>query len=238
MKFSLDIEAVNFYIPVDYKESLSESFLNEYISDYKIFNMSTIEKRRLSTATKSILSLEFDYNLPIVFSTYKGEINRSLNLLEVLSKEHVTSPTSFSLSVLNASAASVSIFHKNHYDITAISSNPALENGLLQAYINLKSSNQHDKYLVLSYFEGENKEYLKDIPIIYVLGLIVKLGDSVEIESIPTDSNIHKDDHNITEINENILLSECSDIMFLKNFSNKSNYEFSSSTEKWRWTFK
>ena len=103
-----------------------------------------IERRRLSEASKITLGLLGDSPLimPIVFSSQKGEINRCFGMLNDLALHHFTSPTAFSLSVLNATPALLAIAQKNHSEILAISAVDCFEYGLMNAYALLCESAQ------------------------------------------------------------------------------------------------
>ena len=103
-----------------------------------------LERRRLSDASKITLGLlgKSPLTMPIVFSSQKGEINRCFGMLQDLAIHHFTSPTAFSLSVLNATPALLAIAHKNHSEILAISAVDCLEYGLINAYALLCESAQ------------------------------------------------------------------------------------------------
>ena len=126
-----------------------------------------IERRRLSEASKITLGLLGDspLTMPIVFSSQKGEINRCFGMLNDLALHHFTSPTAFSLSVLNATPALLAIAQKNHSEILAISAKDCFEYGLMNAYALLCESAQDSREstikdcLVISYEEKlESKE--------------------------------------------------------------------------------
>ena len=58
---------------------------------------------------------------PCIFCSQHGDVSRSLGLLKDLAENHSLSPTAFSLSVHNAISGIHSIAHKEHNNITAIS---------------------------------------------------------------------------------------------------------------------
>ena len=141
--------------------------LKSYQQDFHLSHLPPLERRRLSNASKCVFSLLSPQEhtnkpkstptkpLPIVFSSTLGEINRCFNMLLNLQDSYLLSPTSFSMSVLNATPALLAIATKNNAEISAISANPSLEYGIINAYTKLKDSANHiDEVLVLSYYEG------------------------------------------------------------------------------------
>ncbi|MGX3044153.1 beta-ketoacyl synthase chain length factor [Helicobacter sp. T3_23-1056] len=150
--------------------------LKSYQQDFNLSHLPPLERRRLSNASKCALSLITPQNnakqnppqkpMPIVFSSTLGEINRCFNMLLNLQDSYLLSPTSFSMSVLNATPALLAIATKNNAEISAISANPSLEYGIINAYTKLKDSaktenkiNEIDEVLVLSYYEGLCEAY-------------------------------------------------------------------------------
>ncbi|CUU70357.1 beta-ketoacyl synthase chain length factor [Campylobacter hyointestinalis] len=105
-----------------------------------------INRRKMSNAAKFIytsISGFGNLDCPIVFATNFGEIDRCIGLLSELSLSGLVSPTSFSLSVLNASVASVAIQKQIHAPIFAISSSAPVEMATISAASKL---NQFDKF--------------------------------------------------------------------------------------------
>ena len=162
--------------------------LLKYKADFSLSHLSPLERRRLSNASKCVFSLlqpkinEWNLkSIPIVFSSTLGEINRCFSMLLNLQDSYLLSPTSFSMSVLNATPALLAIAHQNNAEISAISANPSLEYAMINAYMRLQESatkeattttaKEHpnknannikcaNKVLVLSYYEGLGREYL------------------------------------------------------------------------------
>lgn len=156
--------------------------LQSYKADFALSHLSPLERRRLSNASKCVFSLlqskinEWNLgSIPIVFSSTLGEINRCFSMLLSLQDSYLLSPTSFSMSVLNATPALLAIAHKNNAEISAISANPSLEHAMINAYMRLqeitykeatnkesanKNAEHTNKVLVLSYYEGLAREYL------------------------------------------------------------------------------
>lgn len=155
--------------------------LQSYKADFALSHLSPLERRRLSNASKCVFSLlqpkikEWNLDsIPIVFSSTLGEINRCFSMLLSLQDSYLLSPTSFSMSVLNATPALLAIAHNNNAEISAISANPSLEYAMINAYMRLqeatnkeaknkaanKNAEHTNKVLVLSYYEGLAREYL------------------------------------------------------------------------------
>lgn len=208
MKFSFNIENIKAFIPAEFKENFIGTPLEKYCNDFKLNHIPAIERRRLSKGTKCVLSMLENIEQPVVYSSYKGEINRSLDLLYSLAESGVVSPTSFSLSVLNA--------------VPAVSSSPSFENALLQAYINLCDTKKNQ--LVISYYEGAFKEYFKQDNLYCCVSMELSFGNNITIEKQSSDSKYD-------------LVNKISEIEFLKNYENKINYTITSDYSKWLWYF-
>ena len=123
--------------------------LNALKKDLNLNFIPPIERRRLSDASKIAFSLLGDspLKMPIVFSSQKGEINRCFAMLNDLAAHNITSPTAFSLSVLNSTPALLAIAQKNHSEILAISAVDCLEYGLVNAYALLCESGESSESL-------------------------------------------------------------------------------------------
>ncbi|PPB73526.1 hypothetical protein CDQ80_00735 [Campylobacter hyointestinalis subsp. hyointestinalis] len=123
-------------------------------NEINLDNVLPINRRKMSNAAKFIytsISGFGNLDCPIVFATNFGEIDRCIGLLSELSLSGLVSPTSFSLSVLNASVASVAIQKQIHAPIFAISSSAPVEMAMISAASKL---NQFDKICVISYEES------------------------------------------------------------------------------------
>lgn len=222
MKFSFNISNVKAFIPEEFKENYIGTELAKFCLPFNLNHIPAIERRRLSKGTKCVLSMLSFIDKPIVYSSYKGEINRSLDLLYSLAEKSLVSPTSFSLSVLNAVPAVSSIMYENHNDITAVSSSPSLENALLQAYISLSDTKKEQ--LVISYYEGAFKEYLEQDKLYCCIAMEVSSGNDITIEKTIKD--------------ENYGIGTCiSEIEFLKHYEKSKNYSVYSDNAQWNWIF-
>lgn len=175
-----------------------------------ISRVSPINRRRLSTCAKMAFDVinSIDLKIPIIFSSYVGEINRCFDLLENLKNE--VSPTSFSLSVLNATAAQLNIALNNHSPILAISAKASFEMGVLSAL-------RYQKAYVISYFEGIDKPYYKDEPCCVMIGALVSRGAKFSLNFKPSDKT-----------------AQISEICFLQNHK-KDEWIYHDGAFAWEW---
>lgn len=215
MQFSIGVRFCKAFISKNYTFESLDSLqnvanlqgLNNLKKDLNLSFIPVIERRRLSDASKITFGLlssdlikDSPLKIPIIFSSQKGEINRCFTMLNDLAAHHITSPTAFSLSVLNATPALLAIAQKNHSEILAISALDSLEYGLLNAYALLYESSGANyelspkDCLVISY---EEKLHSKDI--------------SAVIACVSLDSNLpqivlklRKDSHESSVTYENL----------------------------------
>lgn len=139
-----------------------QNYQADYQTQFELSAIPPLDRRRLGRASKAIFSL-LSPNLqdglrdcPIVFSSKVGEINRCFSLLENLASGNGISPTAFSLSVLNATPATLAIREKNYTEITALSSKDFLEVGICNAALKLS---EYSKVLVIVFSEGVAQKY-------------------------------------------------------------------------------
>lgn len=212
--------------------NLALDVLKTYQHDFNLSSIPPLERRRLSNASKCAFSLLGDKKLdstPIVFSSCLGEINRCFSMLLGLQNSYLLSPTSFSLSVLNATPALLAIANNNNAEISAISANPSLEYAIINAYTKLQD---YKEVLVLSYYEGLCDEYLpykakgqnkpplqcvqhtpKNVPPFLMLALLARLQDSKQTNdknnATPYNATLEINHHkNTTSNGLQIVLSE------------------------------
>tara|TARA_B110000503_G_C7173241_1_gene425521 strand:+ start:1019 stop:1759 length:741 start_codon:yes stop_codon:yes gene_type:complete len=147
-------------------------------------------RRRLSkpgkTALHSILQLKdvLPEEIPTVFSSHYGEVERSVSLLKSLAYGEPLSPTDFSLAVHNAVAGVYSIGRKQHSNMNAISAGSGgFAMGLVEAYGLLL---KHDHVLCVDYGSPlpepyENTSNQQEYP--YAIAMLIsKTGaDQVQI---------------------------------------------------------
>ncbi len=167
MKFQVD-----FYDAIAYGE-ISED-LARYKKEFDLANIPPLQRRRLSSAAKcafSLLSSFESIDMPVIFSSYEGEINRCFELETALAKAEPVSPTSFSLSVHNAISSLLSIEAKNHNEILAISSFSPVEDALQAAFLRLNDG--YEKVLILAYHESIKQSYFDEKKPSFMLVLVV-----------------------------------------------------------------
>lgn len=112
-----------------------------------------MQRRRLSPFAKLSLHCALEAtdhqtgDLPCVFSSRHGDLNRTTKLIENVAKKEDLSPTQFGLSVHNAVSGLYSIYTKNHAPISAIAAgNMSFMVGLIDSVAKLQA-NQLDKIL-------------------------------------------------------------------------------------------
>ena len=174
--------------------------LNSTLQDFSNENSLNSARQNFKTDDNAATKHE---EMPLVFCSRLGEINRCFSLLG--SMEESVSPSSFCVSVLNAIAAQNAIFTQNHAEISTISAVCALENGAIIAAARLKESaenfgsaqnanksgedgeckSDNGKIALLCYFEEANNNYLKRCDFACALLLVLQRGDDVQIEISP-----------------------------------------------------
>lgn len=205
MQISLGVRFIKAFISKNYDLSTHTS-LQVLQKDLDLSFIPILERRRLSDSSKIAFGLlKTVESMPIIFSSQKGEINRCFDMLKDLAIYKITSPTAFSLSVLNSTPALLAIASKNHSEILALSARDSLECALLNAYLMLCDGSK--SCLVISYDEAiESKE-------ISAIAMCVSLDSTMPQISLKKENAVET-----IEIPSNIA--------FLKAFSqNSSHYQ-------------
>ena len=218
MKFQVD-----FYDVIAYGE-ISED-LARYKKEFDLANIPPLQRRRLSSAAKcafSLLSSFESIDMPVIFSSYEGEINRCFELETALAKAEPVSPTSFSLSVHNAISSLLSIEAKNHNEILAISSFSPVEDALQAAFLRLNDG--YERVLILAYHESISQSYFDEKKPSFMLALVVSKAKD---KSVLTLKRVEKEE----EISENLLQS------FIVNFDPNLAKTWQSSSHFSSWNF-
>lgn len=144
-------------------------------------------RRRASQADRAALRVAFDCAVPgpsgpgllgpcpAVFCSRHGEVRRSVELLEQLSKAEAMSPMTFSLSVHNSAAALYSLTRGDTSPMSALAAGrDSLHQGLLEASAMLTDG--ADEVLVVAYDDTlpeAFKSYRDDNDAAYSLGLLL-----------------------------------------------------------------
>ena len=159
--------------------------------------------------------------MPIVFSSYEGEINRCFELQNTLARGELISPTSFSLSVHNALSSLLAINFKNSSEISAVSAYAPLEYALVQAHLMLKSGAKNA--LVLAYHESISQEYFDESAPSCMVCLLVSEGENLSLSQGELGG----------KADENLL------VKFLQNFDPKQKCSWQSvdKNSAWRWDY-
>ncbi len=142
----------------------------------------------LDTALELTQNVEPDY---LVFASQHGEITRSVELLNSISRREDLSPIAFSQSVHNTAVGQYTIIKNSTTKATAMAAGEkTIFMALAEAFAFLKTQPKTKVLLVLS-DEQLPKNYQKDIEVPtldYSFGFILSLGDSSENHSATTDN--------------------------------------------------
>ncbi len=229
MKFSLNIQACESLIAPHFDLNIKE--LERFKQGFKLECVPLMERRRLSNASKCLFSLvskfKFEEKPLIIFSSHKGEINRCFELLQSL-KEDFISPTSFSLSVLNATPALLAIMSANSNEILSLSAKFSLEYALLNAYINLLESKVKSAF-VITYYEKLDLEKTSAQIDFFMLAL------KVSFKKPNFSLSFEKDLQNFTSNND--FNDELNDLNFLKAYTQRKNFQTSDENLIWTHEF-
>ncbi|MBO7369874.1 MAG: beta-ketoacyl synthase chain length factor, partial [Campylobacter sp.] len=196
--------------------------LEIYKKSPDLTHIAPIERRRLSKGARFCISLlkECD-EMPVIFSSKHGEINRCFSLQSSLAKLEPLTPASFCISVHNAIVAQNAIFAKNKAEISAVSANLSLENGILNA---VAKFDEFDKIAIISYFESINNELMNENDLIYAILVVVEKGKNFSIEISPNN------EPNLANLTKN------SDFEFLLNLKNhKKSWVTKEQDLSWKW---
>lgn len=123
-----------------------------------------MQRRRLSAFNKMALHCMYtasnqNHALPIVFSSRHGDLNKTSLLLDAIANEEELSPTSFSMSVHNASVGLYSIFTGNQSAYNSISAGAnSFRMAICDAYARLQLR-PREKVLVVHCDEALSASY-------------------------------------------------------------------------------
>ncbi|QKG29154.1 beta-ketoacyl synthase chain length factor [Campylobacter sp. RM16187] len=214
---------INFFDAIVF-DDFEDTTLLRYNRGFEISHIPPLERRRLSKAAKCAFDLTKEFktlDIPVVFSSYAGEINRCFELEKTLAANELMSPTSFSLSVHNALSSLLSISMKNNSEISAISAFAPLEYALIEA--SLYFNEGVDKVLVIAYHEAIKQSYYMENSASCMAALIVSKGENLRLAKLKKQS---KNDENLL-------------IRFLQNFdpSKKSSWQSSDNSSTWQWDY-
>lgn len=209
MKCSLGVVSIKAFLSKDIK---CDERLDILKKDLDLSFIPVLERRRLSQSSKIAFGLlKSVESMPIIFSSHKGEIHRCFAMMKDLAVHKITSPTAFSLSVLNSTPALLAIASKNHSEILAVSARDSLECGLINAYILLRDST-NKVALVISYDESQS-DTSADISVVSAF---------VSLDTALPQIVLHKSLRQKSEIPSNIAFLNA----FLLNSSQYQNGDF------------
>jgi hypothetical protein len=142
-----------------------------------------LQRRRLSPMARMAVACAWPLAdapspMPVVYASHHGETTRGYDLLHCLARDEALSPTSFSLSVHNATAGMWSILRKETVESVALSvAGDGLESAIAEACLLLAAGHPHA--LVVLAEEAPPAAYrpwIDDIPFPYALALRVDAG--------------------------------------------------------------
>ncbi|MDO4998462.1 MAG: beta-ketoacyl synthase chain length factor [Neisseria sp.] len=152
-----------------------------------------MQRRRLGALARLVCQAAWDVNqafpnLPVVYASHDGEINRSFDLWLSLLKDEGVSPTSFGLSVHNALIGQWSILSGDMAENTALATSAdGLENALAECFALLHDG--HERVLLLLADEPLKTEFpvvAERAPLPYVLALVLERGDAFTLSLMPS----------------------------------------------------
>jgi hypothetical protein len=147
-----------------------------------------LQRRRLSPLARMAVACAWPLAddrpaMPVVYASHHGETTRSFELLQALARDEALSPTSFSLSVHNATAGMWSILRKETVESVALSaSGDGLESAIAEACLLLDAG--HRDALVILAEETPPAGYrpwIDDVPFSYAMALRVSQGDDFQL---------------------------------------------------------
>lgn len=148
-----------------------------------------LQRRRLSPLARMAVACAWPLAdgrpaMPVVYASHHGETSRSFELLQSLARGEALSPTSFSLSVHNATAGMWSILRKETVESVALSaSGDGLESAIAEACLLLDAG--HGDALVVLAEETPPAGYrpwIDDVPFSYALALRISPGNDFTLD--------------------------------------------------------
>lgn len=159
-----------------------------------------MQRRRLGIAARLAFDaawplVEQYSNIPLVFVSHDGELNRSFELWLALLREGTVSPTSFGLSVHNALPGQWSMLRGDMSENTALSvCCDGLETALAEAYALLGEG--HSRVLVVVADDPLRKEYpvvATRAPFAYAMAMMVEEGNEYVFSMLPAAPKANSD---------------------------------------------
>jgi Beta-ketoacyl synthase, N-terminal domain len=167
------------------------------MSDVKFIDVMT--RRRLSSYARMGLSalhqLVADQALPVVFASRHGDVNKTINLMTILSQQETLSPTAFGLSVHNAVGGLWAIIKKNQaVNVALAAGTESLSQALIEVFARMASS-PNQPYVLLYVDEAVPalyRDYLPDLQFPHVCALLFdpKSTQQLTINWMPNASGL------------------------------------------------
>ncbi|ANN66595.1 beta-ketoacyl synthase chain length factor [Bordetella bronchialis] len=159
-----------------------------------------LQRRRLSPLARMAVACAWPLAegrpaMPVVYASHHGETTRSFELLQCLARDEALSPTSFSLSVHNATAGMWAILRKETVESVALSAQgDGLESAVAEACLMLDAG--HPDALVILAEETPPAPYrpwIDDVPFSYAMALRISPGQEFELSLQALDADEHDD---------------------------------------------
>jgi hypothetical protein len=158
-----------------------------------------MQRRRLSPLARMAVACAWPLAdarapMPVVYASHHGETTRGFDLLQALARDEPLSPTSFSLSVHNATAGMWSILRKETVESVALSvAGDGLESAMAEACLLMAAGHPHALVVLAEETPPpEYQQWIDDIPFPYAVALRVSpggpgLADSFHLQACAPD---------------------------------------------------
>ncbi|OOF54894.1 beta-ketoacyl synthase chain length factor [Rodentibacter genomosp. 2] len=179
----------------------------------KLAFLPPLKRRRLSPAARLFFESAWELlgenkNIPVVYASSNGEINRNFDLWHSLLTEGDVSPTSFSLSVHNALVGQWSELSGVKAEITALTAQQDnLEIALLEAYL-LLNEGMNQVLVVVAESPLEDSYNASPIyrqPFSYALSLLVEKGGDYTLALDESEGDLSGFDNALTWVKNQYL---------------------------------
>lgn len=211
----------------------NQDALSSEITSMDLSFLPAMKRRRLSSMARLVFAaawplLPEEEMCPVVFVSFDGEVNRSLQLWHELLTDNHLSPTSFALSVHNAVLGQWSLFRGDTCESTALSTrDAALEVGVVEACGLL--SDGAEKVMVIIADDPIEHDGISahKAPFAYALVLLLEAGNQISLT--------------LQEKSPDCLITEDtgyyhSPFAWIKNqLGNQNNWSLSTTSGLWQW---
>lgn len=179
----------------------------------KLAFLPPLKRRRLSPSARLFFESAWDLlgenkNIPVVYASSNGEINRNFALWHSVLTEEDVSPTSFSLSVHNALVGQWSELGSVKAETSALTAQQDnLEIALLEAHL-LLNEGANQVLVVVAESPLENEYNVAPVyrqPFSYALSLLVEKGDTYSLTLDENNADVAGSDNALTWVQHHYL---------------------------------